>query len=97
MNCFYFIISFVCVICSDFYTGNGTEHVLYSTKCGHLIGKSCLEKWTRRNTNQSEFYSPLCRELLLGSDCHPIYDIPEEVGLYFILVIKNEILLLSRK
>uniref|UniRef100_A0A0N5BY52 RING-type domain-containing protein n=1 Tax=Strongyloides papillosus TaxID=174720 RepID=A0A0N5BY52_STREA len=72
-------MSFVCAICSNAFTTNDTEHALYSTKCGHLMGKSCLERWARRNSNQGGFSCPVCREPVLYRDCHPIYDIPEEL------------------
>uniref|UniRef100_A0A0N5BJQ1 RING-type domain-containing protein n=1 Tax=Strongyloides papillosus TaxID=174720 RepID=A0A0N5BJQ1_STREA len=66
---------FVCAICSEAYTTNGTEHALFSTKYGHLFGKSCLEKWIQE---KSRFECPTYRKLLLDSDYHPIYDVPNE-------------------
>uniref|UniRef100_A0A0K0FVX5 RING-type domain-containing protein n=1 Tax=Strongyloides venezuelensis TaxID=75913 RepID=A0A0K0FVX5_STRVS len=72
-------MSFVCVICSDSYTGNGTEHSIFSTKCGHLFGKSCLEKWARENNNQGKFKCPVCCEPVRDSDYHQIYDLPKEL------------------
>uniref|UniRef100_A0A0N5BY53 RING-type domain-containing protein n=2 Tax=Strongyloides papillosus TaxID=174720 RepID=A0A0N5BY53_STREA len=73
------LMSFVCVICSDSYTGNGTEHAIFSTKCGHLFGKSCLEKWARENSNQGKFKCPVCCEPVRDSDYHQIYDLPKEL------------------
>uniref|UniRef100_A0A0K0EYR4 RING-type domain-containing protein n=1 Tax=Strongyloides venezuelensis TaxID=75913 RepID=A0A0K0EYR4_STRVS len=72
-------MSSVCFICSEAYTTNGTDHALYSTKCGHLMGKSCLEEWIRQKNNRGRFDCPVCRENLLDSDYHPIYDSSNEL------------------
>uniref|UniRef100_A0A0N5BCC0 RING-type domain-containing protein n=1 Tax=Strongyloides papillosus TaxID=174720 RepID=A0A0N5BCC0_STREA len=72
-------MSSICFICSESYTTNGTDHALYSTKCGHLMGKSCLEEWIRQTSNQGRFNCPTCRKLLLDGDYHPIYDFSNEI------------------
>uniref|UniRef100_A0A0K0F9D7 Uncharacterized protein n=1 Tax=Strongyloides venezuelensis TaxID=75913 RepID=A0A0K0F9D7_STRVS len=36
-------MSVVCISCSKLYTGSNTEHILYSTKFGHVKGASCLK------------------------------------------------------
>lgn len=38
----------LCPICFDHWKGTGT-HRIVSLKCGHLFGKSCVEKWVRKN------------------------------------------------
>uniref|UniRef100_A0A0N5BUJ9 RING-type domain-containing protein n=1 Tax=Strongyloides papillosus TaxID=174720 RepID=A0A0N5BUJ9_STREA len=70
---------FRCGICTEAYTAIGTEHALCSTKCGHLFGKRCLEKWIREKSEQGRFNCPVCREHLHDSDYHLIYDVPDEV------------------
>uniref|UniRef100_A0A0K0DVV6 RING-type domain-containing protein n=1 Tax=Strongyloides stercoralis TaxID=6248 RepID=A0A0K0DVV6_STRER len=67
----------ICNICCEAYTGPGTEHAIYSTICGHLMGKSCLEKW-RTSKNTRNFTCPRCNKKLSKKDCHPIYDLPDE-------------------
>uniref|UniRef100_A0A0K0F2V0 RING-type domain-containing protein n=1 Tax=Strongyloides venezuelensis TaxID=75913 RepID=A0A0K0F2V0_STRVS len=57
-------MSLDCIICTKPY--DNEEHALFSTKYGHAMGKSCLEK----------FKCPVCRELLLISDCHQIFNLP---------------------
>uniref|UniRef100_A0A0N5BFS8 RING-type domain-containing protein n=1 Tax=Strongyloides papillosus TaxID=174720 RepID=A0A0N5BFS8_STREA len=71
-------MSLICTICTKAYTSNGTEHALFSTKCGHLFGKSCLEKLAREKNKGGKFNCPVCREYILNSDYHPIYDVPNE-------------------
>uniref|UniRef100_A0A0K0EVY3 RING-type domain-containing protein n=1 Tax=Strongyloides venezuelensis TaxID=75913 RepID=A0A0K0EVY3_STRVS len=69
----------VCFICFEVYTTNVTNHAFYSTKCGHLKGKFCLEEWIRKTSHQGRFKCPTCCESLLDRDCHPIYDFSNEV------------------
>jgi len=33
-----------CIICAESYTNCGA-HMLCCLKCGHMFGKSCIEKW----------------------------------------------------
>uniref|UniRef100_A0A0N5BUJ8 RING-type domain-containing protein n=1 Tax=Strongyloides papillosus TaxID=174720 RepID=A0A0N5BUJ8_STREA len=70
-------MSLDCIICTKPYD-NG-EHALFSTKCGHVMGKSCLEKWASKKDNQSRFNCPVCREFLHISDCHQIFNLPIEL------------------
>uniref|UniRef100_A0A0K0FU64 RING-type domain-containing protein n=1 Tax=Strongyloides venezuelensis TaxID=75913 RepID=A0A0K0FU64_STRVS len=70
---------FICAICTEAYTSNGTEHALCSTKCGHLFGKSCLERWIREKSKRSIFNCPVCCKSVRESDYHPIYDVPNEL------------------
>uniref|UniRef100_A0A0N5BFS9 RING-type domain-containing protein n=1 Tax=Strongyloides papillosus TaxID=174720 RepID=A0A0N5BFS9_STREA len=70
-------MSLNCIICTKPYD-NG-EHALFSTKCGHVMGKSCLDEWANGNVNQSRFNCPVCHELILISDCHQIFNLPIEL------------------
>uniref|UniRef100_A0A0K0EYR1 RING-type domain-containing protein n=1 Tax=Strongyloides venezuelensis TaxID=75913 RepID=A0A0K0EYR1_STRVS len=45
-------IQLICTICTEAYNSNGTEHALLSTKCGHLFGKSYLEKLIREKNKR---------------------------------------------
>jgi len=38
----------LCPICFDSWKGTG-NHRIVSLKCGHLFGKSCVERWVRQN------------------------------------------------
>uniref|UniRef100_A0A0N5BY51 RING-type domain-containing protein n=1 Tax=Strongyloides papillosus TaxID=174720 RepID=A0A0N5BY51_STREA len=73
-------MSFDCNICATNNTASGTEHALYSTKCGHLFGKSCLEEWIRRSSRENRFRCPVCRMHLNYSGCHPIFNAPIELS-----------------
>uniref|UniRef100_A0A0K0EZ96 RING-type domain-containing protein n=1 Tax=Strongyloides venezuelensis TaxID=75913 RepID=A0A0K0EZ96_STRVS len=66
-----------CTICCDPYTGPGTEHAIYSTICGHLMCKACLETWRNSKTVKS-FTCPRCNRKLTKKEYHPIYDLPDE-------------------
>ncbi|CEF66617.2 Zinc finger, RING-type domain and Zinc finger, RING/FYVE/PHD-type domain-containing protein [Strongyloides ratti] len=70
-------MSFVCTICTLPFTGNGTKHALISTYCGHLIGKSCIEKW-KNNKPIDKFSCPICCTKLEEKSYHPIYNFPDE-------------------
>ncbi|CEF66840.1 Zinc finger, RING-type domain and Zinc finger, RING/FYVE/PHD-type domain-containing protein [Strongyloides ratti] len=70
-------MSLICTICCESYTSPGTEHAIYSTICGHLVGKSCLEKWRNSKTTRT-FTCPKCNKKLTKKEYHPIYDLPDE-------------------
>uniref|UniRef100_A0A0N5BCC3 RING-type domain-containing protein n=1 Tax=Strongyloides papillosus TaxID=174720 RepID=A0A0N5BCC3_STREA len=72
-------MSFRCSICSEAYTSNGTGHSLCSTKCGHLFGKSCLSRWACIKSKRGRFECPTCRANLRITECHRIYDVPNEI------------------
>uniref|UniRef100_A0A0N5BAR1 RING-type domain-containing protein n=1 Tax=Strongyloides papillosus TaxID=174720 RepID=A0A0N5BAR1_STREA len=76
---------FKCFICVKPY--NSKEHALYSTKCGHVMGKSCLKNWARKNGDEGRFDCPICREHLLINDCRQIFNLPLEL-----LITKSKIL-----
>uniref|UniRef100_A0A0N5C2L6 RING-type domain-containing protein n=1 Tax=Strongyloides papillosus TaxID=174720 RepID=A0A0N5C2L6_STREA len=70
-------MSLQCCICLQSYTSNGTNHALYTTSCGHLFGKSCLETWIDSNEYSNELKCPMCNQSL---DYYiPIYSIPENL------------------
>uniref|UniRef100_A0A0K0FC04 Dreadlocks (inferred by orthology to a D. melanogaster protein) n=1 Tax=Strongyloides venezuelensis TaxID=75913 RepID=A0A0K0FC04_STRVS len=67
-----------CKIYFEAYTASGTRHAPYSTSCGHVMGKECLERF-RECSNGDYFNCPFCSGNIKFSDCHPIYDIVEEM------------------
>uniref|UniRef100_A0A0N5B1S0 RING-type domain-containing protein n=1 Tax=Strongyloides papillosus TaxID=174720 RepID=A0A0N5B1S0_STREA len=66
-----------CKICFQSYSAPGTRHAPYSTSCGHVMGKECLEKLKERS-NDNHFNCPFCSGNINFNDCHPIYGIVEE-------------------
>uniref|UniRef100_A0A0N5BCC1 RING-type domain-containing protein n=1 Tax=Strongyloides papillosus TaxID=174720 RepID=A0A0N5BCC1_STREA len=68
---------FRCGICSEAYTSNGSDHALCSTKCGHLFGKRCLEKWINENSVDGECKCPICSQFV--REYHPIHDVPNQL------------------
>uniref|UniRef100_A0A0K0FUN9 RING-type domain-containing protein n=1 Tax=Strongyloides venezuelensis TaxID=75913 RepID=A0A0K0FUN9_STRVS len=72
-------MSFVCIICSEDYTANGTEHALYTIMCGHVVGKSCLIRGARENDYEGRFNCPVCRNLVHDGGYHQIYDLSKEL------------------
>eukprot|EP01134_Creolimax_fragrantissima_P004943 CFRG4943T1 len=42
-----------CSICMEYWTGSG-EHRLVVTKCGHLFGQKCIEKWLRKDDKKKD-------------------------------------------
>uniref|UniRef100_A0A0N5BR45 RING-type domain-containing protein n=2 Tax=Strongyloides papillosus TaxID=174720 RepID=A0A0N5BR45_STREA len=66
-----------CKICFESYSAPGTQHAPYSTSCGHVMGKECLEK-LKDCSNDDDFNCPFCSGNIKFNDCHPIYDIVEE-------------------
>ncbi|CEF62025.1 Zinc finger, RING-type domain and Zinc finger, RING/FYVE/PHD-type domain-containing protein [Strongyloides ratti] len=69
---------FTCLFCSKPYTTCGTDHALYSTICGHLVGKSCIEAWKNEEIVNGQFKCPMCCQYIKENDYHPIYGLPEE-------------------
>uniref|UniRef100_A0A0N5C2F8 RING-type domain-containing protein n=1 Tax=Strongyloides papillosus TaxID=174720 RepID=A0A0N5C2F8_STREA len=66
-----------CKICFESYSAPGTRHAPYSTSCGHVMGKECLEK-LKECSNDDDFNCPFCSGNIKFNDCHPIYGIVEE-------------------
>ncbi|KAL9642200.1 hypothetical protein ABK040_007202 [Willaertia magna] len=58
----------LCIICRDEWKTHG-DHKVVALPCGHIYGKSCLEKWFEKST-----LCPFCRVKCKGkSDIIPIY------------------------
>uniref|UniRef100_A0A0N5BCC5 RING-type domain-containing protein n=1 Tax=Strongyloides papillosus TaxID=174720 RepID=A0A0N5BCC5_STREA len=74
----FFQMPFICNICSEPFTTPGTNHAVCSTICGHLMGKSCIEKWKETRPSY-RFNCPTCHTILNSNDYHPVYDLPDEV------------------
>lgn len=49
----------ICMICSDEWT-IGSEHQISCLKCGHLFGKSCIEKWIIQQGSAAK--CPICNK-----------------------------------
>uniref|UniRef100_A0A0N5BZ87 RING-type domain-containing protein n=1 Tax=Strongyloides papillosus TaxID=174720 RepID=A0A0N5BZ87_STREA len=77
-------MSLNCGICFERYTPNGTEHALCYITCGHLVGKSCLERWINLNEVDGEFSCPICNQFIV--DYFPIHSIPDQVILNYIKI-----------
>jgi E3 ubiquitin-protein ligase RFWD3 len=45
-----------CSICFEAYTTEG-EHTLSCLKCGHVFGRSCIDKWLKSHSQ-----CPLCNQ-----------------------------------
>uniref|UniRef100_A0A0N5BIN6 RING-type domain-containing protein n=1 Tax=Strongyloides papillosus TaxID=174720 RepID=A0A0N5BIN6_STREA len=67
-----------CIICLESCTASGTIHALYSTPCGHVMGKECLEKF-KEHLNNNCFNCPFCRKEIMVNNCHPIHGFVPEV------------------
>ncbi|CEF65040.1 Zinc finger, RING-type domain and Zinc finger, RING/FYVE/PHD-type domain and WD40-repeat-containing domain-containing protein [Strongyloides ratti] len=73
-------MSFSCRKCCKPYTEPGSDHALYTTNCGHLIGHSCLLELINKSTNErNQFSCHECSRMLKRVDCHPVYNIPDEI------------------
>jgi len=59
-----------CLICSDPYTST-SEHRIVTLKCGHIYGKSCIERWLR--TKESKRRCPKCNQISNKNDIRIIY------------------------
>ncbi|XP_059478039.1 E3 ubiquitin-protein ligase RFWD3-like [Neocloeon triangulifer] len=57
----------MCPICYDSWQGTG-PHRIVSLKCGHLFGKSCVEKWVKSNKK-----CPKCNTANKMSDIRKIF------------------------
>jgi E3 ubiquitin-protein ligase RFWD3 len=57
----------LCPICFDSWKGTG-EHRIVSLKCGHLFGKSCVERWLRKNKK-----CPKCNAPSKMQDIRPLF------------------------
>lgn len=57
----------VCSICLEEWTNSG-YHRLVATECGHLFGKSCIEKWLRASSK-----CPQCQSTVKKKDLRRIY------------------------
>ncbi|XP_033638921.1 E3 ubiquitin-protein ligase RFWD3-like [Asterias rubens] len=57
----------MCIICYEVWTNSG-EHRLASLKCGHLFGKSCIEKWLKSTPK-----CPQCNTKAKKSDIRVIF------------------------
>uniref|UniRef100_A0A0N5BCE4 RING-type domain-containing protein n=1 Tax=Strongyloides papillosus TaxID=174720 RepID=A0A0N5BCE4_STREA len=67
-----------CIICLESCAASGTNHAPYSTPCGHVMGKECLEKF-EEHLNSNRFNCPCCHKETTFNNCHPIYGIAPEV------------------
>uniref|UniRef100_A0A0N5B1S1 RING-type domain-containing protein n=1 Tax=Strongyloides papillosus TaxID=174720 RepID=A0A0N5B1S1_STREA len=67
-----------CVICLESCAASGTDHAPYSTPCGHVMGKECLEKF-KKHLNNNNFNCPSCHKDTIFNNCHAIYGIAPEV------------------
>ncbi|KAI0980694.1 hypothetical protein GJ496_001483 [Pomphorhynchus laevis] len=56
-----------CLICFESWTNSG-PHRIVSLKCGHLFGKSCIEKWYRQNPT-----CPQCHHKIRSNDIRILY------------------------
>uniref|UniRef100_A0A0K0EHH8 RING-type domain-containing protein n=1 Tax=Strongyloides stercoralis TaxID=6248 RepID=A0A0K0EHH8_STRER len=72
-------MSFYCNICSLPFTNPNTDHSIYSTMCGHIVGKSCIEK-LRSSKPFYNFKCPICCKKLGRMAYHPIFNIPYEIS-----------------
>ncbi|CEF64781.1 Zinc finger, RING-type domain and Zinc finger, RING/FYVE/PHD-type domain-containing protein [Strongyloides ratti] len=70
---------FLCSICSLLFTNPGTEHSMYSTMCGHIVGKSCIEK-LKSSKSFNNFKCPICCKKLGRMAYHPILNMPNEIS-----------------
>lgn len=64
-----------CSICFESWSSNGT-HRIVSLKCGHLFGKSCIERWIRskeRSNSSKAAFCPQCNVPTKTADIRPIY------------------------
>uniref|UniRef100_A0A0K0FC03 Dreadlocks (inferred by orthology to a D. melanogaster protein) n=1 Tax=Strongyloides venezuelensis TaxID=75913 RepID=A0A0K0FC03_STRVS len=66
-----------CQICFESYTDPGTEHAPYSAPCGHVMGKSCMQKLKEYGSN-GKFNCPFCNKGIVFEWCHPIYFMPDQ-------------------
>uniref|UniRef100_A0A0N5B1R9 RING-type domain-containing protein n=1 Tax=Strongyloides papillosus TaxID=174720 RepID=A0A0N5B1R9_STREA len=65
-------MSFECQVCFESYTDHGTEHAPYSSPCGHIMVKSCLER-LKEFGSRDEFNCLFCKKRIIFELCHPIY------------------------
>ncbi|ELR16865.1 zinc finger, C3HC4 type (RING finger) domain containing protein [Acanthamoeba castellanii str. Neff] len=56
-----------CTICLDSWQSSG-PHKICSLKCGHLFGRSCIEKWLRNNK-----LCPMCKAKAQRSHIRPLF------------------------
>jgi E3 ubiquitin-protein ligase RFWD3 len=56
-----------CVFCFEPFVAHG-KHRVVSLKCGHLFGKSCIEKWVSSNGT-----CPTCKSKARRGDIHAIF------------------------
>lgn len=64
-----------CSICFESWSSSGS-HRLVSLRCGHLFGKSCIEKWIRnreRTTSKSSSTCPQCNFPAKINDIRPLF------------------------
>uniref|UniRef100_A0A0K0FNW8 RING-type domain-containing protein n=1 Tax=Strongyloides venezuelensis TaxID=75913 RepID=A0A0K0FNW8_STRVS len=66
-----------CIICFESCAASGTNHAPYSTPCGHIMGKECLEK-LKNYLNINCFNCPFCKTKITFTNCHPVYGIAQE-------------------
>ncbi|KAI8877722.1 hypothetical protein K501DRAFT_278183 [Backusella circina FSU 941] len=63
-----------CMICSSNWKPSG-KHRLVSLKCGHLFGKSCIERWIEdriRKLGQNKGQCPICVEIARAREVRTI-------------------------
>lgn len=58
-----------CLICFEDYTADGL-HRTVSLKCGHLFGKSCIERWIITDKNKK---CPTCNAVSKATDIRTIF------------------------
>lgn len=77
-----------CPICFDDYAQTG-EHRLVTLKCGHLFGKSCIERWIKTEKIEQ---CPTCKKKAKAADIIAIF-IPSGVLVSFTISIYLRVLL----
>ncbi|CEF64913.1 Dreadlocks [Strongyloides ratti] len=71
-------MNFECQICFELFTSPGTKHAPYSASCGHIIGKSCIQK-LKKYKCKDEFNCPFCNKIIKFENFHPIYLMGDEI------------------
>lgn len=71
-------MNFECQICLELFTSPGTSHAPFSAPCGHVIGKSCIEKLEEYKC-KDEFNCPFCSKKIKFKNFHPIYLMGDEI------------------
>uniref|UniRef100_A0A0N5C2F5 RING-type domain-containing protein n=1 Tax=Strongyloides papillosus TaxID=174720 RepID=A0A0N5C2F5_STREA len=66
-----------CIICLQSCEASGTRHAPYSTPCGHVMGKECLEQ-LKMLSKDDHFNCPFCNENIKFNSCRAMYGIDEE-------------------